>query len=425
MVAIASKLLEKSEFHNIRHLCSTEVLSGRGQHLGMSGRRLRLSADASQLPARKPKGRVQQIDVTVVTGDPRLPDAVKRGGKFNPEDLEAIRRLKDALSELPGYRFRYLDNHATLYRDLSELRTDLVFNLCDEGFKNDPFKEPHVPSILETLGLPYTGAGPSALAACFDKNLVRAVATTLDIPVPLETYVRPGDQGATLPWVFPAILKPNYGDGSEGITKDAVVKNEKALLDYLEKLRLAFPMRPILVQEYLAGGEYSVALIGNPGQGLRALPILEVDYSKLDAKLPKILGYELKWEPNSAYWMQVRYQQAQLPELQRQQLIEHSTRLFERLGCRDYARFDFRANAAGEIKLLEINPNPGWCWDGKLNLMAGFSGLHYSQLLGQILAAAMERLSIVAKSPAQVAPQVDATISGNVTLHQRFNTSAS
>jgi D-alanine-D-alanine ligase len=77
-----------------------------------------------------------------------------------------VRRLRDALSELPGYKFRYLDNHATLDRDLSELRTDLVFNLCDEGLNNDPFKELHVPAMLEALELPYTGAGPSALAAC-------------------------------------------------------------------------------------------------------------------------------------------------------------------------------------------------------------------------------------------------------------------
>ncbi len=243
--------------------------------------------------------------MTVVMGDPRLPDAVKRGGAFNPEDHDTIRRLKDALSELPAYKFRYLDNHATLDRDLSELRTDLVFNLCDEGFNNDPFKELHVPAMLEALDLPYTGAGPPALAACYDKGLVRAVALTLDVPVPLETHVRPGDQGATLPSVFPALLKPNYGDSSQGITKEAVVRNEKGLLDYLERLRVAFPKRPVLVQEYLTGAEYSVTLVGNPDQGLRALPILEVDFSKLDPKLPKILGYESKWEPDSPYWTQV------------------------------------------------------------------------------------------------------------------------
>jgi D-alanine-D-alanine ligase len=101
----------------------------------------------------------------------------------------------------------------------------------------------------------------------------------------------------------------------------------------------------------------------------------------------------------------VSYHEADLSELQQQQLVEHSARLFERLGCRDYARFDFRADAKGEIKLLEVNPNPGWCWDGKVNLMAGFAGMRYSELLGQILGAAVERLSVVGKS---TAPQVEA-----------------
>ncbi len=287
------KLMEKTGFRNVRHHGNAEALSDRDQDLGMMARRILLSADAPQLPVRK-RGKVQLIDVTVVMGDPRLPDAVKRGGTFNAEDHDTIRRLKDALSELPAYKFRYLDNHATLDRDLSELRTDLVFNLCDEGFNNDPFKELHVPAMLEALDLPYTGAGPPALAACYDKGLVRAVAMTLDVPVPLETHVRPGDQGATLPSVFPALLKPNYGDSSQGITKDAVVRNEKGLLDYLERLRVAFPKRPVLVQEYLTGAEYSLTLVGNPDQGLRALPILEVDFSKLDPKLPKILGYKFE-----------------------------------------------------------------------------------------------------------------------------------
>jgi D-alanine-D-alanine ligase len=403
------KLLEKTGFRNVRHHGQADSLSDRDQDLGMMARRMLISADAPALAIRKPKGKAQLIDITVLLGDPRLPDQIKRGGTFQPEDLDTVRRLKDALSELPQYKFRYLDNHATLDRDLSDLRTDIIFNLCDEGFNNDPFKELHVPAMLDALGLAYTGGAPAALAACYDKGLVRAVAMTLDVPVPLETYVRPGDQGATLPGVFPALLKPNTGDSSEGITKDAVVKNEKALLDYLEKLRATFPKRSVLVQEFLTGPEYSVSLVGNPDQGLRALPILEVDYSRLDPKLPKILGYESKWEPDSPYWTEIRYHEANLSELAGQQLVEHATRLFERLGCRDYARFDFRADSRGEIKLLEVNPNPGWCWDGKLNIMAGFAGIRYSELLGQILASAIERCGIVGK------PQVLATVGNGQT----------
>jgi D-alanine-D-alanine ligase len=396
------KLLEKSGFRNVRHHGHAESMSDRDQDLGMMARRILLSADAPILPARKGRGKLQALDVTVLLGDHRLPDQVKRGGTFNDEDIETVRKLKDALRELPGYKFRYLDNHATLERDLTELRTDLVFNLCDEGWNNDPFKELHVPALLEVLGIGYTGAGPSGLAACYDKGVARAVAHSLDVPVPLESYVRPGDQGATLPSVFPALLKPNQGDSSQGITKEAVVSNEKALLDYLDRLRADFPKRGVLVQEFLTGAEYSVQLVGNPDQGLRALPILEVDYSKLDQSLPRILGYESKWEPDSPYWTQIKYREATLVDQNQQQMIDHSSRLFERLGCRDYARFDFRADAKGVIKLLEVNPNPGWCWDGKMNLMAGFQGMRYSELLGQILQAAVERLGVTAK-PAQAA----------------------
>ena len=43
-----------------------------------------------ELPVRKGRGKLQAIDVTVIMGDPRLPDQVKRGGAFNPEDLETV-----------------------------------------------------------------------------------------------------------------------------------------------------------------------------------------------------------------------------------------------------------------------------------------------------------------------------------------------
>ncbi len=388
-----TQMLEQAGFRNVRHHGAVESLSDREQDLGMMARRILLTADAPRKVQTAGRGK-RILNVTVALGDPRLPDTVKLGGKFNTEDLETVETLKDALSELKGYRFTYLDNHATLERDLGEKRTDLIFNLCDEGWNNDAFKELHVPALLEMNGYPYTGAGPACLGLCYDKGLVRAVAQTLDVPVPLETFVRLGDQGATLPSVFPAILKPNFGDSSVGITANAVVHDKQALLGYLEELRRLFPGRPVLVQQFLQGSEYSVGLVGNVDRELRALPILEVDYSNLDPKLPAILGYESKWDPDSPYWTDIKYREAELSEAKQAQMIEYSARLFERLGCRDYARFDFRADADGEVRLLEVNPNPGWCWDGKFNLMAGFEGMRYSELLGGILNAAAERLAL-------------------------------
>jgi D-alanine-D-alanine ligase len=87
--------------------------------------------------------------------------------------------------------------------------------------------------------------------------------------------------------------------------------------------------------------------------------------------------------------------------------------LFERLECRDYARFDYRTDAVGKIKLLEVNPNPGWCWDGKLNYMAGFAGLRYVDLLRMILMAAQDRVVMKqAATSGRTAPEAAVPVGG-------------
>ncbi|MDH3235779.1 MAG: methyltransferase domain-containing protein, partial [Alphaproteobacteria bacterium] len=374
-------LLAAAGFKHVTFHQGITGTSTRGQDLGMMAHRLFLTCEAPPLEALAPMKDRGPREVWVVMGDASLPDSVKAGGQFNAEDFETIEKLKSALAGLPGHTFQYIDRHATLIDDLRNGAADIVLNLCDEGFGNDAFKELHIPALLELLGLPYTGAGPACLGICYDKALVRAMAQALDIPVPLETYVRAGDRQATLPSVFPALLKPAHGDSSIGITQDAVVRDPEALLGYLAYLNESLPDRPVLVQEYLTGAEYSVALIGNPAAGLEPLPILEVDYSSLKPGLPRILGYESKWHPNSPYWTDIRYIETGLDADRQREMVVQATRLFEVLGCRDYARFDFRTDANGIIKLLEANPNPGWCWDGKLNLMAGFAGMSYADLL--------------------------------------------
>jgi len=388
-----AQMLERVSFTAIRMHEGIITDSDRKQDLGMLAHRMFLTAEAPRRTAVPRKKGPVFPKVTVVLGDPRLPDAVKRNGQFNEEDIETTRRLKEALAELPGYEFRYLDNHASLVTEFRANPPQMVLNLCDEGFYNDAFMELHLPAILEMLRIPYTGAGPTCLGLCFNKSLVRAIAAGLDVPVPLETYYDPDDQAATLPSAFPALVKPNYGDSSIGIRQNAVAGSPEELWGYLEELRVELPGRSVLIQEFLTGPEYSVSIVGNPGLTFRNLPPLEVDYTGLDPGLPPILGYESKWIPDSPYWTQIKYHEARIDEEVRRRLFDYSNKLFERLDCRDYARFDFRTDADGEIKLLEVNPNPGWCWDGKLNFMATFGGLRYAELLELILEAAQERIA--------------------------------
>ncbi len=395
-----AELLQRAGFREVRDHASIETQSTRNQDLGMMSRRMFITAraPAHRVPARRPGPLFRKI--TVLMGDPKLPDTVKRNQQFNPEDHETIARLQAALGELKAYEFEFLNDHDKLIDQLRETRPPFVFNLCDEGFHNDATMELHVPATLEMLGIPYTGAGPACLGMCYNKAVVRAIAASLDIPVPAETFFSPDDQAAMIPSILPALLKPNFGDGSVGITKEAVVHTLEQLLGYLERLRRQMPGTPVLVQEYLTGPEFSVGMIGNPGIRFHALPVLEVDYSDLPPELPRILGYESKWEPDSPYWTRIKYRPAQIDEQQKRLMIDYSCQLFERLGMRDYGRFDFRATADGEVRLLEANPNPGWPWDGKFNLMASFERISYAQMLEMILQAAFDRLAAGGAVPA-------------------------
>lgn len=370
--------------------------SQRNQDLGMMGRRIIVTAVAKKDWA-EARRRVKAVrTVAVVLGDPRKPDPVKPNRTFDDDDIYTINQLKAALKEIDGYHFIYLDNHDTLLHDLIKLRgkIDYVFNLCDEGYNNDPRKELNVPALLEVLNIPYTGSPPRCLSYCYDKALVIAIAKEMGIPVPETMYIYPGDTDYPMPPKFPVIVKPNFGDSSYGVTQRSVANNPEELINAVKELREKWGYDGIiLVEEFLQGSDLTVGIIGNPPDSYVVLPIAEEDYSALPPGLPRICCYEAKWLPDTPYW-NLKSKRAELPKEVERFIIDSSIRLFERLECRDYCRFDWRLDSEGNPKLLEVNPNPGWCWDGHLAKMASLAGISYSGMLKMILEAAEKRLGL-------------------------------
>ncbi|MHC9544481.1 MAG: methyltransferase domain-containing protein [Vulcanimicrobiota bacterium] len=371
--------------------------SQRNQDLGMMERRIIVTSQTRKewaVQKKKTNGVIK--DVVVILGDPNKPDHNKPLSVFDDDDFYTIDQLKDALRLIRGYRFSYLTNHDTLYEDLKKLKSKsiLALNLCDEGFANNPSNELHIPALLEVIGLPYSGSNPQCLAFCYDKSLIRGIAHEMGFPVPEAFFINPDATAFELPFDFPVIVKPNFGDGSFGITERSVVTTFEELLNAISEIRESFGYdKPILVEEYLPGKDLSVGIIGNPG-AYTILPIAEEDYSELPPNLPRICGYEAKWSPESPYW-NIKTVEAIIPEETEKNIIECCLKLFERLGCRDYVRFDWRLNAEGSPRLLEVNPNPGWCWDGHLAKMGKFAGMSYYEVLESILKAVEQRLGIV------------------------------
>ncbi|MFX0026454.1 MAG: methyltransferase domain-containing protein [Candidatus Hermodarchaeota archaeon] len=392
-----SEILEKLGFSDIKFHGTITPDSQRQQDLGMMERRIIVSAVVKkEWTEIKRKSSPDEKKIVVIFGDPNKPDTLKPSNLFDDDDLYTIDQLKAALKELKGYHFSYLSNHDTLINDIEKLKgkIDYAFNLCDEGFLNDARKELHVPALLEILNIPYTGSGPQCLAFCYDKSLIRGIAKELEIPVPEAIYIKPGDKIIDLPLYFPAIVKPNFGDSSFGITQESVVNNGEQLLNAITNIREKFGYdKPVLIEQFLPGKDLTLGIIGNPPDEYVILPIIEEDYSSLPPDLPNICGYEAKWLPDSPYW-NLKSISAELPEDTIHIIESCSLRLFERLECRDYVRFDWRLDSEGNPKLLEVNPNPGWCWDGHLAKMAKFNGLSYKDMLIKILNTAEQRLGI-------------------------------
>ena len=393
-----TEILKTAGFSDITVHGEITTDSARNQDLGMMERRLIITAVVKKewTPVRRKQvGTVK--NVAVMLGDPNKPDPLKPSSIFDEDDFYTIDQLKSALRELGDYRFVYLNDHNALIAELAKLKgkIDYVFNLCDEGFNNDARKELNVPALLEILGIPYTGSGPQCLAHCYDKSLVRGIAKEMGIPVPKGFFVKPQDKAFDLSVDFPVIIKPNFGDSSFGITQSSVANTVEELINAIAKIRDSFGYdKPVLVEEFLNGKEITVGIIGNPPESYTVLPIIEEDFSSLPDALPKICGYEAKWVPESPYWG-LKSIPVDLPEEVRRFLEECCLKLFERLECKDYCRFDWRFDLDGNPKLLEVNPNPGWCWDGHLAKMAKFGGLNYKGMLEGIIKAAEARLGIL------------------------------
>ena len=329
----------------------------------------------------------------VVTGDHHRPDSTKLGGAWGPQDLDVHRQMVEALESLGRFEISVIDDHDTLFDRILRAEPDLVANFCDTGVFNQPTRELHLPAWLELHNIPYSGATPQAMVLCFDKQIVRLVAQALGVDVPEEVYLPASTTMDRLPDFYPALLKPNQADGSVGITKDAVVHDPAEARKYLDFLARTLPGRDILWQEYLPGPEYGIGLIGNPETKLTALPTLEVDFSRLPAGLNPILSFESKADPNSPYWTDIGFARARLDATVDARMVGWSKMLFQRFALRDYGRFDFRVAADGRPKLMEINPNPAWGYDGKLAIMAAFAGASYARMLEMVIDAAIARLA--------------------------------
>ncbi|HJQ20816.1 MAG TPA: ATP-grasp domain-containing protein [Gemmatimonadaceae bacterium] len=281
---------------------------------------------------------------------------------------------------------------------LRTTQPDIVFNLI-ESFAGVSSLDSNVTALLNLLGLRYTGSSPSGLLLAGDKSLTKQVLGFHGIKSPEFATLYRG----AVEWAghlqFPVIVKPPQEDASIGITNRSVVHDLKELFGRIDDLHTEF-QQPVLVEEFVDGREFYVGVLGNLHP--EALPVIELDFSKFPAHMPRVASWEAKWgtdgtgtEAEAQKSKEFAGTQSIFPADLDEQLTERmqqtAMRAFEALRLRDYARIDLRVTNEGEIFVIEVNPNCYLEQNAEFARAAERHGLSYEALIGRILELANAR----------------------------------
>jgi D-alanine-D-alanine ligase len=302
-----------------------------------------------------------------------------------------------AAVEACGHSVRMLpvdDEVAPLVEALIAAAPDLVFNLA-ESFGGKSALESNVAALLNLLGLRYTGSSPAGLLLAGDKSLTKKVLSFHGIRTPEFVTVFRG----ALDWAgdiaFPLIVKPPQEDASLGIRSNSVVHDLRELFTRIDALQSEF-QQPVLVEEFVEGREFYVGVLGNAN--VRALPVMELDFSGFPAGVPRIASWEAKWGDDGAgSGQQFAGTRSIFPIDVASELTtrmqEVAVEAFNALRLRDYARIDLRVTAEGEIFVIEVNPNCYLERESEFARAAAEGGLAYDALIARILELAIARYS--------------------------------
>jgi D-alanine-D-alanine ligase len=276
---------------------------------------------------------------------------------------------------------------ADLQKALSAFEPDgvLVFNWC-EGLPGVHHSEALVAETLEKLRFTYTGASARTLRLCYDKGRVKRRLQARGVPTPrwmLLSAPEIGDWDA-----FPAIVKPSGEHCSMGVDEGAVVADAAELRQRISYVLDTF-RQPALVEEFIDGREFHVALWGN--QHLEMLPPVEMDFSAFDDVRQRLCTHDAKFAPSSEAYQKIKsYVPARLTADEMSQLEEVSKAAYRALDCRDYGRIDVRLHD-GVFYVIDINPNADISADASLALAAGKAGYCYGRFGSRVLDLAAER----------------------------------
>ena len=280
------------------------------------------------------------------------------------------------------------DQVRAVFDKVDAFKPEVVFNLC-ETFFSDRAHEPNIPALLELINVPYTGAGPESLMLCKDKALAKKLLAYHHVRVArfvVSSRDRPLRRLGR--FEYPAFVKPIGEEASEGIAKASLARNEAEAIERARFLHDRFES-DALIEEYVDGRELYLGVLGN--RRLTVLPPREIFFGEPPQDdAPRFATAKAKWDDSYRKKWKIRNGPAgALPAGLERKLAELARKVYRILHIRGVGRIDARLTPAGDVVVIEANPNPSLAQEDDVAQAAAHVGIPYEALLQKVLESAL------------------------------------
>jgi D-alanine-D-alanine ligase len=296
---------------------------------------------------------------------------------------ETIQAIFAALLELEHRPERIGSLRQLARRLVAGERWDLVFNIAEGlcGFS----REAQVPALLDAYGIPYTFCDPLVASLTLHKGMAKHVVRGCGVPTPDFAVIEFEDDLESLALPYPLFAKPVAEGTSKGISTASKIRDSDELSMVCCDLLARFK-QPVLVETFLPGREFTVGIIG-AGRKAMVLGVMEV-VLRAEAE-PDVYSYH-----NKEYYeglVDYRLVEGRLAN----EISAVALNAWRALGCRDGGRVDLRMDSHGRPHFIEVNPLPGLNPNrSDLAILCRLAGIGYTDLIGYILNAALERCRV-------------------------------
>ncbi len=314
-------------------------------------------------------------------------DPIDANAEF--DNLSTVDVVANAI-EANGYKVKRIGNAKKLLEQLSDLNVDIVFNIS-EGYLGRN-RESQVPILLEMHGIPFVGSDALTLGITLDKIMAKKIFISDGVTTPKFFEVSSLNNLDSIlnanHCAFPMIVKPRFEGSSKGLSDDSRVKDKEELKKQVELIIDTYK-QPALVEEFITGQEFTVAIVGN--DPIDVLPVVQVE---IDGTV----------ELGDQFYTFARVHSDRLkyicPILSSKELEtkikDQALRAYKSVECRDFGRVDVRVDKKGKPYILEINPLPSLSTEDVFMLISKVMGITYEQMIGKIIETAFKRYSATA-----------------------------